>query len=110
MVVDAHSTRKPKGKKGRRNKLIIGEDEPDGTVVQDKGRLNAIRFAPETSPRGARDHQHAAGVDRPDPQGRPRVLFSQELTGLERNDQLAAFGTMGASIESIPYNVLNRTR
>jgi hypothetical protein len=28
MVVDAHNTRKPQGKKGRRNKLIIGEDEP----------------------------------------------------------------------------------
>ena len=50
MVVDAHSTRKPAGKKGRRNKLLIGENEPDGTVGTDKGRLNAIRFSPGDQP------------------------------------------------------------
>ena len=111
MIVDAHNTRKPKGKKGRRNRLIIGEDEPDGTVVQDKGRLNAIRFAPGDQPPVPPEITNTLLAPTvPIRKGDRVVLFSQELTGLERNDQLAAFGTMGASIESIPYNVLNRTR
>jgi hypothetical protein len=111
MAVDAHSTRKPKGKKGRRNKLLIGEDEPDGSVAQDKGRLNAIRFDPGAQP--AVPQQITTTVLAPTVpvrKGDRVVLYSQELTGLERNDQLAAVATATTSIDTIPYNVLNRTR
>jgi hypothetical protein len=111
MVVDAHSTRKPAGKKGRRNKLLIGENEPDGTVGTDKGRLNAIRFSPGDQPViTPRIVNTPLTTSVPIRKGEDVVLYSQELTGLRRNDQIAARAIFTASIEHIPYNVLNRSR
>ncbi|MGH2994484.1 MAG: hypothetical protein ACRDL1_13250 [Solirubrobacterales bacterium] len=107
MVVDAHN---PKAKKKGR-KLLIGEDEPDGTVVPDKGRLNAVRFAPgdqPTVPPLVTGTLLTTSV--PIRKGDDVVVFSRELTGLERNDQLFALAGMTTSIEHIPYNVLNRSR
>lgn len=107
MVVDAHS---PKAKeKGR--KLLIGEDEPDGTVVPDKGRLNAIRFAPGSQPTVPPEITNTPLVPSvPVRKAGKNVIFSQELTGLERNDQLEIFAGFTTTIDHLPYNVLNRTR
>ena len=111
MVVDAHSTRKPAGKKGRRNKLLIGENEPDGSVGTDKGRLNAIRFSPGDQPVITPLIVNTPlTTSVPIRKGEDVVLYSQELTGLRRNDQIAARAIFNASIELIPYNVLNRSR
>jgi hypothetical protein len=111
MVVDAHSTRKPRGKKGRQNKLLIGENEPDGSVGTDKGRLNAIRFSPGDQPViPPRIVNTPLTTSVPIRKGEDVVLYSQELTGLRRDDQIAARAIFTASIEHIPYNVLNRSR
>jgi hypothetical protein len=108
LVVDAHS---PKKKKGERNKLLIGEDEPDGSVGRDKGRLNAIRFAPGSQPQVPPRVTNTLLVPFvPVRKGADVVLFSQELTGLERNDQLTASAVFTVSVGTVPYNVLNRTR
>jgi hypothetical protein len=108
MVVDAHN---PKKKKGKRNKLLIGEDEPDGTVVGDKGRLNAIRFAPGSQPQVPPRVTNTLLLPFVLVRKAQRVvLFSQELTGLERNDQLTATAVFTVSVGTVPYNVLNRTR
>jgi hypothetical protein len=108
LVVDAHN---PKKKKGERNKLLIGEDEPDGSVGRDKGRLNAIRFAPGSQPQVPPQVTNTLLVPFvPIRKGADVVLFSQELTGLERNDQLAASAVFTVSVGTVPYNVLNRTR
>ncbi|MGH2960738.1 MAG: hypothetical protein ACRDL3_00885 [Solirubrobacterales bacterium] len=111
VVVDAHNPRKPKGKKGRRNKLLIGEDEPDGSVNPDKGRVNAIRFAPGDQPEVAPEITNTLLIPSVPvrKQGR-NVILSQELTGLERNDQLAVFAGFTTTIDNLSYNVLNRTR
>ncbi|HZA89182.1 MAG TPA: hypothetical protein VE401_03035 [Solirubrobacterales bacterium] len=108
LVVDAHN---PKKKRGERNKLLIGEDEPDGTVGRDKARLNAIRFAPGSQPQVPPQVTNTLLVPFvPVRKGEDVVLFSQELTGLERNDQLAASAVFTVSVGTVPYNVLNRTR
>jgi hypothetical protein len=108
MVVDAHNTKK---KRGQRNKLLIGEDEPDGTVVRDKGRLNAIRFSPGSQPQVQPQVTNTLLAPFvPVRKGQGVVLFSQELTGLERNDQLTASALFTTSIGTVSYNVLNRTR
>jgi hypothetical protein len=108
MVVDAHN---PKKKRGQRNKLLIGEDEPDGTVVRDKGRLNAIRFSPGSQPQVQPQVTNTLLAPFvPVRKGQAVVLFSQELTGLERNDQLTASAVFTTSIGTVSYNVLNRTR
>jgi hypothetical protein len=108
LVVDAHNRKK---KKGERNRLLIGEDEPDGSVGRDKGRLNAIRFAPGSQPQVPPRVTNTLLVPFvPVRKGADVVLFSQELTGLERNDQLTASAVFTVSVGTVPYNVLNRTR
>jgi hypothetical protein len=111
MVVEAHNKKKKKGKKGRRNKLLIGEDEPDGTVGLDKGRLNAIRRSPADQP-GIPPQVTNTPLTTSIPirKGEPVVVFSQELNGLQKDDQLAAQGSMNTSIDHLTYNVLVRSR
>jgi hypothetical protein len=111
LVVDAHNKRKEMGKKGRRNKLLIGQDEPDGSVKGDMGRLNAIRFSPDDQPPVpplATGTPLTASV--PIRKGEDVVVFSQELSGLEKGDQLAVQAWMTTSIGHLPYNVKIRSR
>jgi hypothetical protein len=106
LAVDAFSAKKQKGRKGRRNKLLIGENEPDGSVGHDKGRLNAIRFSPGDQPA-------VQPVVTPTPlitqksiaKSHREVVYSQELTGLEEGDQIAANGLLHASIAHLDYVV-----
>jgi len=108
LVADAHNKRKKKGKKGRRNKLLIGEDEPDGSVGHDKGRLNAIRFSPGNQP-------PVEPIVTPTPllteksieKSHREVVYSQDLTGLglEAGDQIVANGLLHASIAHLDYVV-----
>jgi hypothetical protein len=111
LVVEAHNAKKKKGKKGRRNKLLIGEDEPDGRVVGDSGRLNAIRFEPANQPAvppvvASTPLTTAAPVTK----GNRVVVFSQQLNGLEKGDQLAVNALMNTSIAHLPYVVLVKSR
>ena len=112
MVVDAHNRKAKKRKKrGKNFKLIIGEDEPDGTVRPDKGRLNAIRFAPGNQP-------PITPLVSPTPlvtsipivKAQDTVVYSQKLNSLERKEQLAVNGLMFTSIDHLTYNVLIRSR
>jgi hypothetical protein len=106
LAVDAFSAKKQKGKKGRRNKLLIGENEPDGSVGHDKGRLNAIRFSPGDQPA-------VQPVVTPTPlitqksiaKSHREVVYSQQLTGLSEGDQIAANGLLHASIAHLDYVV-----
>jgi hypothetical protein len=106
LVVDSFSSRKPKGKKGRRNKLLIGENEPDGSVGHDKGRLNAIRLSPGNQP-------PVEPVVTPTPlltempirKGERAVVYSQQLTGLKEGDQLVANALLNTSIGTLDYPV-----
>jgi hypothetical protein len=108
LVIAAHNEKK---KKSQRNKLLIGEDEPDGRVVSDKGRLNAIRFSPGDQPTVPPQITNTPLITSvPIRKGEKVVVFSQLLDGLERNDQLAAIAGMTTSIEHLPYNVLIRSR
>lgn len=107
MVVDAHNKRVKK----RGFKLILGEDEPDGTTVQDKGRLNAVRFSPRSQPAVPPQITNTLGTPSiPIRKGDRYVIYSQALNGLERNDQLAATAGMTTNIDHLPYNVLIRSR
>jgi len=106
--VEAHNRKK---KTGKRNKLIIGEDEPDGSIVQDKGRLNAIRFAPANQPPVKPLITNSLiTTEVPIRKGDDVVVFSEELNGLKANDQIVANAGMTTSIESVPYAVLIRSR
>ncbi len=106
--VEAHNKRKQSGK---RNRVLIGEDEPDGSIVQDKGRLNAIRFAPaDQPPIGALITNELQTTSVPIRKGDDVVVYSQRLDGLRKNDQIAAVAGMTTDISALSYATLIRTR
>jgi hypothetical protein len=92
--------------------LIVGEDEPDGTTVQDKGRVNSVRLRPDvpgqpsgqvttysnTSPRTSsvpvRDHLADSKT----------VVFSQRLDKLVKDEQLSVSANMTTDISQLSYN------
>lgn len=103
MIVDA---RHPRAKSSDR--LLIGQSNPDGGVTTDMGRLNAIRFAPSDrtgSPLNLTTTDPLTDAVRID-KGRRDVVFSQELTGLRRDDQISVNGAMTNEISSLPYNTI----
>jgi hypothetical protein len=106
--VEAHN---PKKESGKRSKLLIGENEPDGSIGQDKGRLNAIRFSPaDQPPVKPRITNSLLTTSVPIRKGDDVVVFSQELDGLKANDQIVANAGMTTSVEALPYAVLIRSR
>jgi len=114
LVADAYN---PEAQPG--DKLIVGEDEPDGTTRQDKGRVNAIRLRPD-APGPEPVGRVTTGVARApvvsqleigsDPDRNHTVVFSQELPNLRKGDQVAAWSRMRTDISRLPYNVLVQSK
>jgi hypothetical protein len=114
LVADAWS---PEAQPG--DVVLVGEDEPDGRIHQDKGRVNAIRLranAPGPEPRarvktfvkGPQVSQVGIGSNQ---SGLERtVVFSKRLTDLRRHDQLEVRASMRSDISKLPYNVLVQSR
>jgi hypothetical protein len=101
------------------DKLIVGEDEPDGTTKQDKGRVNVVRLrpdVPEVEPKApVVSHVKRTPVvnrlqvgDQTD--RNHTVVYSQKLRRLRTGDQLAVWARMDTDISSLPYNVLVKSR
>ncbi len=112
MVIQAHNKRKEEGKKGRRNKLLIGEDEPDGSVLGDRGRINVTRFSPQAGqpviPPLVTNTPLVPSV--PIGAGEKVTVYSQQLDGLQNNDQLMMNATMTNDISDLTYNVRIKSR
>lgn len=88
-----------------REKLIIGANRPDGTIHQDKGRVNAIRFRPASQPPAPvlrtskrRDTRLPLNEDV------ATVVYSKRLDGLDRGEQLAVTGLLRSQVAHLPYN------
>ena len=86
--------------------LAVGGLRPDGSVPQDRGRLNVIR----TSPAGTVQHRTAVdsrpvSEELPLDQERSAVL-ARRLRGLERGEQLVVSAKARVDIASLPYNVV----
>jgi hypothetical protein len=114
LVADAYSRLAQPG-----DKLIVGEDEPDGTTVQDKGRVNAVRLRPNVAGPKPTDrvttsvdatpvvNQLVVGSQEDRNQ---TVVLSQELPDLKRGDQLAVSARMDTDVSKLPYNALVHSR
>lgn len=100
LVVSAHHRRAH-----RRHRLIIGADEPDGSVHQDKGRINAVRFRdpvpgllpPPVQPRRT-SARTTKRVNRLLRIRRRVVVYSQRLDGVRAGEQLAAWAKMRTAV------------
>lgn len=96
------------------DRLIVGSTGPNGSIKQDKGRINAIRTRgadpgalPPPPPAGtattATDARLIGGLSLDEPP-RNAVVFSQPLEGLEAGEQLAARAIVQTGIVRLRHN------
>jgi hypothetical protein len=90
--------------------LAVGGLRPDGTIPQDRGRINAVRYrdaGPEVGKliRATQPHRR-----RLPPDLTKRVVYSAQLDRLERGEQLAVSATMRTDISRLRYAVRTSAR
>jgi hypothetical protein len=106
LVASAHNKRAQEG-----DVVVVGADRPDGSILQDKGRLNAVVTTPAASPPGrsstkARIHRRLP-VNRG---GNWTSVYSARLSNVHRGDVLVAIAKQRTGISPVPYNVFLDTR
>ncbi len=99
VVVSASS---PQARGGER--MIIGANKPNGRIVQNKGRLGAIRLAPGETAERLTTHNLRRNSLRLRP--RRKVVLSQKVEGLERGDVLAVTASIRSDVRHLGYNAL----
>jgi hypothetical protein len=106
LVLQAHHPRAVPG-----NVLLVGESEPDGSVGQDKGRLNVVRIRPGSHPRPTprRTRSRKAEAISVIPTRRT-VVYSKRLDGLREREQLEVRARMRVSAAHLPYPARVSTR
>jgi hypothetical protein len=86
--------------------VLVGADRPNGTVRQDKGRLNAIllhkRVPQPKRYRTAKRRSRSIPVAPSGKNGR-RVVYSQRVNNLRKGDVLEASARHLVTISSLPY-------
>jgi hypothetical protein len=94
-----------KAKRG--NVVVVGADEPDGSVKQDKGRLNVVQaHADVPAPSQSANAQVVTPdlpVTLPDREKR-RVVYALPLPALRKGEVLAFDASFGISINALRYN------
>jgi len=85
-------------------RMIIGANKPNGRIVQNKSRLNAIRLAPGETGRRLTTSNLRRGSLRLRP--RRKVVLSQKVKGLERGDVLAVTADLRSDVRHLGYNAL----
>jgi hypothetical protein len=94
-----------KAKRG--NVVIVGADEPDGSVKQDKGRLNVVQAHADVPPP---TRSSSATVVTPDlpvtlpDRERKRVIYSVPISGPRKGEVLAFDASFQISINALRYN------
>jgi hypothetical protein len=104
-VADAHHPRAHPG-----DLLMVGGLRPDGTIPQDRGRINAVRYRAVTA-----RASETSSVDVPQrpaqaPDLKKRVAYSAPLDRLQRGEQLVVWATMRTDISRLRYAVRTSAR
>jgi hypothetical protein len=99
LVLSAHNSRARTG-----NRLIIGGSPPDGSVSQDRGRLNAIVFRPGSQPRPKAQVTKNLRRRRQPLDEKFRVIYSKRLTGLDQGEQISVDAHATVDVNNLPYN------
>jgi hypothetical protein len=102
MIVAASS------KKAKRGNLVVaGADEPDGSVKQDKGRLNVVQAHADVAPPTSSSTSDVVTPDLPvtlPDRERKRVVYSLPINAPQKGEVLAFDATFGISINALRYN------
>lgn len=100
LVVDAHSPHA-----GTSDVLIVGGNKPDGSIPQDRGRVNAILLHPGRA-RYPRPRRTRGRVEADLPLDLKRhVVYSQRLRHLAAGEQLAVEAEAVTERAGLPYSV-----
>jgi hypothetical protein len=98
LSLDAHHRQARRG-----HKLLIGENEPDGSVGQDKGRLCVVRLRgslPRLDPVKTTSRE---AKQLPILKGEATVVYSLPLPGLTKGEQLAVRAKLTTSTADLDY-------
>jgi hypothetical protein len=95
-------------KKAKRGNLVVaGADEPDGSVKQDKGRLNLIQAHADVPGPTSSTTSDVVTPDLPvtlPDRERKRVVYSLPINAPQKGEVLAFDATFGISINALHYN------
>jgi hypothetical protein len=86
--------------------VTVGGNRPNGSIPQDRGRLNVVRFHPAGRVPSRRYDTSARQRRKLHLDQRREVIYSQRLDGLEAGDQLVAEARARVDISHLPYNVV----
>jgi len=104
-VADAHH---PHARHG--DVLAVGGLRPDGTIPQDRGRINVVRYRGVSPGHFGRRSTTKPLRRRLPPDLRRRVAYSAQLKHLARGEQLAVEATMRTDISKLRYAVRTSAR
>jgi hypothetical protein len=104
LVADAHNPRARRG-----DLLMIGGQRPNGSIPQDRGRINVVRLRGRV--RGARDsHVREPRRRRLRPDFHRRVVYSQRLERLRGGEQLEVGAVLRTGVSHLRYAVRTSVR
>lgn len=101
LVASASSPRAHRGEL-----VLVGGNRANGSVPQDRARLNVVRFHPAGSVPNRRYDTSSRASRRLHLDQRREVIYSQRLDDLEEGDQLVAEARARVDISHLPYNVV----
>lgn len=95
------------------NRVVLAADRPDGSVVQDKGRLNVVHAREGAPAPTEASSNFLINPDLPLTEGKKvkrRVVFSVEVPPAKKGEVLAIDGGYLANIQRLPFNAFISSR
>ena len=90
--------------------LMVGGQRPDGTIPQDRGRINAVRLRGTTAADYERSSTDEPLRRRVAPDVKRRVVYSLRLDGLVEGEQLDVHASTRVDISHLRYAVRSSAR
>ena len=95
------------------NRVVLGADRPDGSVAQDKGRLNVIQAGADVPPPAASGSATLVNSSLPLTEGngvKRRVVYSVAIPAPKKGEVLAFDSTYVADLTGLRFNTFIATR
>ncbi len=90
--------------------VLVGGNKPDGSIPQDRGRINAIRYRGVTAPDFEVSSSQDVRINEVPPDFQRYVAFSLRLDDLAEGEQLDVDAFIKTGIKQVPYAVRSSTR
>ncbi|HEX2128658.1 MAG TPA: hypothetical protein VHF58_05525 [Solirubrobacterales bacterium] len=93
------------------NRVVLGADRPDGTVAQDKGRLNVVQAGPDVPPPLGGSSADLVNSSVPLMESnKRRVVYSVPIPAAKKGEVLAFDATYVADLTGLRFNTFIGTR